>query len=203
MTFLTLRARAQLLQMVPIPEGSPCKQHQAKIPSQFRRGCGWGREATSVRPPKPTQLEGESAIATRRSTTVATMEDPPNSPQPSLLQDLQYESIIAEEYGGPVGQPVARNPGGHDFESDSTESMLPRISGDVFTRRALVMRSVPRVLPGPYTAAVRLSLQEASQAQQDGDQVRLSRAWSLFLLYCCSGDLQEAAWFQNGIWKVD
>ena len=44
------------------------------------------------------------------------------------------------------------------------------------------MRSVPRVLQGPYTAAVRLSLQEASQAQQDGDQARLSRAWKLFLL---------------------
>ena len=57
-----------------------------------------------------------------------------------------------------------------------------RSLANVFTRRALVMRSVPRVLQGPYTAAVRLSLQEASQAQQDGDQVRLSRAWKLFLL---------------------
>ena len=44
------------------------------------------------------------------------------------------------------------------------------------------MRSVPRVLQGPYTAAVRLSLQETSQAQQDGDQARVSWAWKLFLL---------------------
>ena len=42
------------------------------------------------------------------------------------------------------------------------------------------MRSVPRVLQGPYTAAVRLSMQEA--AQQDCDQVWLSRVWKLFLL---------------------
>ena len=156
--------------------------------------------------PRTTQLEGESAIA-RRSAT-ATLED---TVQPSLLQ-----------HEGPVGPPVARNPGEHDSESDSTESMrevprrrrlvlLPRISGvgvvpedhesivsqavpradavpqrralsqglrsldgvdlaDVFTRRALVMRSVPRVLQGPYIAAVRLSLQE------------VSRAWKLFLL---------------------
>ena len=106
MTLFRLRARAQLLQIVAISEGSPCKQHKAKIPSQFRRGCKWWREAASVRPPKPTQLEGECDCH-RRSTTVATMEDPPNSPQSSLLQDLQYESIIAEQHGGPVGQPAA------------------------------------------------------------------------------------------------
>ena len=44
------------------------------------------------------------------------------------------------------------------------------------------MRSVPRV-QGPDTAVVRVSLQEASLAQQDGDQVRLSRAWKLFSLW--------------------
>ena len=52
----------------------------------------------------------------------------------------------------------------------------------VFLRRPLVMRSVPRILQGPCTAAMRLALQEASQAQKDTDQVRLARAWKLFLL---------------------
>ena len=53
------------------------------------------------------------------------------------------------------------------------------------------MRSVPRVL-GPDTSAVRVSLQEASQAQQDGDQVRLSRAWKFFSLWHFCGDLPGA-----------
>ena len=118
----TLRARAQLLQMPPISERSQCKQHQAKIPSQLQRGCGWWREATSVRPPchqrpRTTQLEGESAIARRRSPTVATLEDTPNSPQPSLLQ-----------HGGPVGQPILR-------VKDSTESMRGQLIDEVPRRR--------------------------------------------------------------------
>ena len=40
---------------------------------------------------------------------------------------------------------------------------------DVFWR-GLVMRSVPCVLQGPYTSAMRMALQEACQAQQDNDQ---------------------------------
>ena len=76
---------------------------------------------------RTTQLEGESAIASRRSAT-ATLEDTPNTAQPSFLHE------------GPVGPPVARNPAENDSDSDSTESMrevprrrrlvlLPRISG--------------------------------------------------------------------------
>ena len=66
-----------------------------------------------------------------------------------------------------------------DHESTALSQGLRSLDGVVlvvvFTRRALVMRSVPRVLQGPYIAAVWFSLQEASQAQQDGHQARLSR----------------------------
>ena len=189
-----------------------------------------------VSPPTPrtTQLDGESAIASRRSAT-ATSEDTPNMSQ-SLLQHEIF-----------VGPPVARNPAENDSESDSTERMrevprrrrlvlLPRISGvgvdqedpesiasqaapradavpqrralsqglrsldgvdltDVFTRRALVMRSVPRVLPcKKHHKHNRTVTRRACHGRGN---------YSCCCHECFCGDLQEVVWFRNGIWKVD
>ena len=45
-----------------------------------------------------------------------------------------------------------------------------------------VMRSITHFLKGPYRAAVRLGMREASCAHETGDVLRLTRAWKLFLL---------------------
>ena len=52
----------------------------------------------------------------------------------------------------------------------------------IFERRAHVMRSIPHLLKGPYRAAVRLALREATVGRTTGDMLRLTRAWKLFLL---------------------
>ena len=52
----------------------------------------------------------------------------------------------------------------------------------IFARRAHDMRSIPHFLKGPYRAAVRLAMREASGARETGDVLRLTRAWKLFLL---------------------
>ena len=56
---------------------------------------------------------GMSAPPTARSVIASTTEDPPNTIQPSLLQDLQFE-LTPEQ--------VERNFGRHGVESESTES---------------------------------------------------------------------------------
>ena len=52
----------------------------------------------------------------------------------------------------------------------------------IFERRAHVMRSILHLLEGPYRAAVRLALREATVGRTSGDMLRLTRAWKLFLL---------------------
>ena len=54
---------------------------------------------------------GMSVLPTARSVTVSTVEDPPNTTQPSFRQELQHELI-----------PEVRNFEGHGVENDSTES---------------------------------------------------------------------------------
>ena len=56
---------------------------------------------------------GISAPPTARSVTAATVEDPPNTIQPSFLLDLQHELTT---------EPVVRTFGGHGAESESPES---------------------------------------------------------------------------------
>ena len=63
----------------------------------------------------------------------------------------------------------------------------------VFLRRALVMRSVPHILQGPYTAAMRPALQEASQAQAgqrpgEIDKERGSCSCCFLACFCFCGD---------------
>ena len=52
----------------------------------------------------------------------------------------------------------------------------------IFNRRANVMRSIPHVLKGPYVSAVRIAIREALEARVGGNEVKLTRAWKLFLL---------------------
>ena len=52
----------------------------------------------------------------------------------------------------------------------------------IFNRRANVIRSIPHVLKGPYVSAVRIAIREALEARVGGNEVKLTRAWKLFLL---------------------
>ena len=52
----------------------------------------------------------------------------------------------------------------------------------IFNRRANVMRSIPHVLKGPYVSAVRIAIREALEARVGGNELKLTRAWKLFLL---------------------
>ena len=85
-----------------------------------------GSESVAKRPrlfvsptQRTTQLDGESAIASR-SSAIATVEDTPNMSQSLLQHEI------------PVGPPVVRNPAENDSESDSTEharSSTPKAIG--------------------------------------------------------------------------
>ena len=52
----------------------------------------------------------------------------------------------------------------------------------VFQRRAVVMRTVPPILRGPFWNALRIAMDEAIGGTEVFDELRQERAWKLFLL---------------------
>ena len=52
----------------------------------------------------------------------------------------------------------------------------------IFNRRANVLRAISYVLKGPYVSAVRTAIREALEARVGGNELKLTRAWKLFLL---------------------
>ena len=53
----------------------------------------------------------------------------------------------------------------------------------IFNRRANVMGSIPHVLRGPYASAVRrIAIPLGLEARVGGNELKLTRAWNLFLL---------------------
>ena len=53
---------------------------------------------------------------------------------------------------------------------------------EVFSRRAVVMKSVPHCVRGPFRTAMRIILQEIVTGHQTSDAVRQERAWKAFML---------------------
>ena len=53
---------------------------------------------------------------------------------------------------------------------------------DVFASRPRVMRAVPAVIRGAFRAAVRVALQEIVSGEEANNNLRIVRAWKLFLL---------------------
>ena len=51
-----------------------------------------------------------------------------------------------------------------------------------FSVRAVVMKSLPKFVPGAHNAAMRIALQEIEEGFQSQNEERQSRGWNLFLL---------------------
>ena len=62
---------------------------------------------------------------------------------------------------------------------------------EIFARRALVMRSIPKCLRGVYVGAVRVSMHEILDGNESGNVEREVCGWKLFFLLpvCCCSDL--------------
>ena len=52
----------------------------------------------------------------------------------------------------------------------------------LFRDRAVVIKSLPSLIRGAYKSAMRMALREAADRASARDEVRLCRAWKLFLL---------------------
>ena len=141
----------------------------------------------------------------------ATVEDPPNSPQPNEpvapAHDLESPSESDTESLGrdglsQVAPEVLQEPGDadiHDPEGIVQDHMIGEMrinpafrrgleSMDhvdlrvIFSLRACVMKCVPAFMKGSYRNAMRLTLREADRARSEADVLGLSRAWKAFLL---------------------
>ena len=91
------------------------------------------------------------------------------------------DSVEEEEPEPSLTQPVRIAPRRLDI-SHGLQSLDGVDLKTMFSRRGVVMKSVPKFLQGAWRAALRIALEEVSTGRQVGDIVRQMRAWKLFLL---------------------
>ena len=91
------------------------------------------------------------------------------------------DSQVEEEEPEPsLTQPVRIAPRRLDI-SHGLQSLDGVDLKTMFSRRGVVMKSVPKFLQGAWRAALRIVLEEVSTGRQVGD-IKQTRAWKLFLL---------------------
>ena len=97
-------------------------------------------------------------------------------PADLILWRLTSRADVALPPSLPVEMPRGRG------VSVGMESLDEVYLPSIFEYGAHMMRSIPRIMKGAYRSAMRVVLQEAAQARTEGRELKLIRAWKLFLL---------------------